>query len=481
MKNSRKENMTNRVLIYSKLIATAAFLMLIGSSMTLAQPNFSGGGTGTSSNPYKLKTKADLDILADWINRENGKNANGAWSSSGKYFRLEQDITESFTRPIGREGLDFQGTFDGNCKKIKLHMDYGHETKPPFYPDHHIGLFGAAAYATIKNVTVEGTVVGTHTVAGIIAGTGGTTITNCTNLATVEVSKSDTSYGGTAGGIVGYVWYDVTIEGCTNAGIIKGNWLIGGMIGWVALKGRIRNCANIGTIYADCCDAGGIAGRIGYNEDWDINNNSIIEHCMNAGFVYAAWENSGGIAGSDWGFHNIIRNCLNVGVVRMHESLIQNLNKLKTMGAILGRSHQDNTSVQNCAYDSQMYYDSVKQANPNLNIYTGIGGVADNYTRVQPFSTYQIILGSSLTNPLASKLGTANWTYTSNAYPTLKSNISGACYSCNYLLHYVAGSPLILKKQYGSNVLNTVNCVDTTYEGLRYNNEMLSFACPSEK
>jgi len=455
-------------------IVTAVAVVAISSNLAFSQ---FAGGNGTSGNPWQITTINHLEIIANNVN-------SGSTNYQGKFFRLMNDISTPLTKPIGRGGRPFCGTFDGNCKKINLHIDSGFKSPTP---KEQIALFGNAfGGATIKNVTVEGTVVGIDMVAGIVALGGDVTIINCTNLATVTVSKCDTFYVGVGGGILGHAWYNATIEGCTNAGNIKGNWLIGGIAGWIATRSKIKNCANIGTIHADGSDAGGIAGRIGYNEDYDVNNSVIIEHCMNAGYVNALYENSGGICGSDWGNHNMIRYCLNVGVVHGRD-IADKVNYIplnaekgsnSTTGAILGRIHSNaNTAVQFCYYDKQMYYDSLKQSNPNgyPYYYTGIGKTPDNLYVAFGYNTAEII-GPSLTNQLAkannlannNKLDPTYWNYITNAYPTVKN--SGACNSCNDLLHYVAGSPLILSKKSKTAFINTVNCVDTIYDGRRYNN-----------
>ena len=71
--------------------------------------------SGTSADPYLIKTKADLNQLASDVNSDANLYA-------GSYFRLEANLDytgETYT-PIGcyYYNKTFQGNFDGNGKTI---------------------------------------------------------------------------------------------------------------------------------------------------------------------------------------------------------------------------------------------------------------------------------------------------------------------------------------------------------------------------
>ena len=97
------------------LIALVAFLLAVQASSAFGTYS---GGSGTTGDPYKIATKADLLALA----------ANTA--DYGKCFILTADIDmegQVFTTAIiapdtvagsGFSGTSFMGTFDGNGHKI---------------------------------------------------------------------------------------------------------------------------------------------------------------------------------------------------------------------------------------------------------------------------------------------------------------------------------------------------------------------------
>ena len=104
----------------------------------------------------------------------------------GRYYKLTADIDlTSYTdwEPIGVFASYFQGTFDGNGHTIKIAIDM---------PDRNsVGLFGTVEYATIKNLSVTGSIIGFSqyltSVGGIVADVVGGTIDNCKFDGTISV------------------------------------------------------------------------------------------------------------------------------------------------------------------------------------------------------------------------------------------------------------------------------------------------------
>lgn len=138
--------------------------------------------------------------------------------------------------------------------------------------------------AVIKNVTVEGSIVGVNRVAGVVGYIGGhsndsdpssklpsgskVTISNCINNADItSMNRSGGTYS-TAAGILSITNQtadnvQITIEGCTNTGDLKGMWVGGimadawrssdqGAAGYQAPANQtvitIKNCINSGTL-----------------------------------------------------------------------------------------------------------------------------------------------------------------------------------------------------------------------------------------
>ena len=219
----------------------------------------------------------------------------------------------------------FCGTFDGQNHKIKnIYGEYAGPNDPtgnsiPGYG----GLFGRVREATIKNLSVYGTVKATgaedyaSTNVGAICGSASdATIENCHNYASV------TGVGGrleSVAGIVAYLSLGSKVENCSNHGTISGN-KPGGIASTAYLSSGngdgIFNCWNEGTINGDnSSTAGGIICSTGITS-------MTIENCYNTGAVSAAgWgykdrASVGGIAGgasSSFGNTYTFRNCYNRG------------------------------------------------------------------------------------------------------------------------------------------------------------------------
>lgn len=219
--------------------------------------------------------------------------------------------------PIGTGTFtSFQGTFDGNSESGTTITGLTIKTTGI-----DAGLFGVVKEATIKNVTVEnanidvtlsmhGTVGG---IVGIVYGqnSGSTgknsgSISNCTFSGTIKVDGNGTfSY---AGGIVGSNgkngsntnYPGLTVEDCTNNGMITGNAVyMGGIVGANGYQDTVKDCTNQGEVTCtkrgNSYSTGGIAG-VTYGD---------IENCTNTAEVTIKDENAssnvhnmGGIVGT---------------------------------------------------------------------------------------------------------------------------------------------------------------------------------------
>lgn len=105
-------------------------------------------GSGTEADPYLIKTKADLEMLADAVNvyKQNHR---------GDFFKMTNDIDleldKNFTGIATQTGTTFfNGTFDGGNHTVhQLYLDPNSGQKK------YTGLFGlCGAASTIKNVRV---------------------------------------------------------------------------------------------------------------------------------------------------------------------------------------------------------------------------------------------------------------------------------------------------------------------------------------
>lgn len=183
-----------------------------------------------------IKTACGLAWFADQVTEKQN-------NCIGKTVTLENDIDlgDYPWTPIGNYYSVYAGTFDGNHKKIEgMAVDTQNGTA---------GLFGNLAQsATVKDLTVSGTVVDTYrgsSRVGGIAGINEGTISKCTFDGGIIQTKGDNQC---AGGIAGL--NNGTITDCTNDGMIEGKGTseiyVGGIAG--SNHGTITNCTNNGDV-----------------------------------------------------------------------------------------------------------------------------------------------------------------------------------------------------------------------------------------
>lgn len=212
---------------------------------------------------FSISTESELNKIAEWT-RGYGNNFNGITLVLEKDIALSCDKDNSFT-PIGINS-PFAGTFDGNGHKISnLYVDRAGKA----------GLFASVYGASIKNLTVEGTVVG---------------------------PSSNGSDPTGVGGIVGYSTSQILIENCvSNVNVSSRCENTGGICGYVNdVDSVIRNCVNIGDIESDSDKTGGISGNPG-----------IVYNCANFGAV-SGKSNVAGIAGNT---EKDVSLCYNAGAI----------------------------------------------------------------------------------------------------------------------------------------------------------------------
>ena len=193
------------------------------------------------------------------------------------------DLNGNEWTPIGQKnGNKFKGTFDGQGYVVTgLKIS---EAKADAF-DGYVAFFGGTDGATIKNLTVAGSVTGKEA-AGIVGKGVNTTLENCHNKATITATESK------AAGIVASLDKG-TLKNCTNSGAIttKGAWPAAGIVAWCNQNVAIENCQNFGDVtvtgIGDTSQAGGICGNLGRSSD--------VTNCSNSGRISAAL--AGGVAG----------------------------------------------------------------------------------------------------------------------------------------------------------------------------------------
>ena len=152
-------------------------------------------------------------------------------------------------KSIGTDStVPFYGTFDG-CGYTVSNLNILADTQ-------FTGLFGYIKAATVKNVTVSGTVSSTNRYTGAVVGYAeASSIENCHNKATVN----GTEY---VGGVIGYIKNGVKLSGCYNSGdIVATATDVGGVVGLINGITDMSNCLSTGKIVYNNMNVGGLIGR----------------------------------------------------------------------------------------------------------------------------------------------------------------------------------------------------------------------------
>lgn len=227
-------------------------------------------GSGTANDPYIISTKAELTAVATNVNKGN--------SYSGEYLRMSNDIDlgqEEWT-PIGSSSeYAFKGVFDGGGYDVKgLRITSNLRT--------YLGLFGYVSEATIKNLSVYGSIF----------------------ITTREVY---------IGALAGYI-SNVKVENCHNYCGVRGNYITGGLIGSATSTDsgiKVSSCTNHGSVSSTATRLSCLGGIIGSDGSYPTN-------CSNFGTVAVTASTSdaytGGISGRS--YHGAI-NCANYGDVTL--------------------------------------------------------------------------------------------------------------------------------------------------------------------
>lgn len=419
-------NQNDKNHIMKKLLLT-----IIAAVLSIAaRADFSGSGSGTSSDPYIIVNPNQLNELRNFLNDAN------------VYFKMEDDIDlakwiannnpKQGWQPVGVSASPFKGHFDGNGKTIKNLM-INRTTA-------YVGFFGYISGAGIKNLTIEGTVKGgnytggfaghceghstikdVHFVGNVTGGdyTAGFIGMNKSNTLSSIGAKGDVTGNNIVGGVLGYSEYSTCI-GVTYEGNIVGTDNVGGICGYNYAKAETRcsytSCYSKGTINANdyvggivgvfpeynpvdmsMCGAimdisahsyvGGLCGKL--NGDY-YNFNSYIKNCYAIGKITATRDYVGGLIGYtrgynfngnyyyDYYYHEYITNNYFNGSVSGNDYV----------GGLIGWTYGSKVSKNYCA----------ASVNGNSNVGGLIGRVDNAQAKVTSNATLNISVNATVKN-----------------------------------------------------------------------------------
>ncbi len=310
-------------------------------------------GTGTPSDPYRIYTAGQLDLIGRYPEEWDKHYELMADLDLGDYTGTHFHRIAAGYGEWGHEitPIPFTGVFDGKGHSIH---NFTWELSPKFYWDlrnkDFVGLFGNIFGAEVKNLNlvnatirvddghgigalvgwnegrvanchVSGTITGESSVGGLVGKNDGFLV-NCgssglvvgrdsvgglagSGSITTSRSTSDVVGNTNVGGLTGWLWHEATVRDCYASGRVIGYERVGGLIG-DNRGGTIRRCYStgdvIGATYAHGL-AGDSSGRIfasfvqteaiGKSKRNDAPALTMAEMMTAALFLEAGWDFAG--------------------------------------------------------------------------------------------------------------------------------------------------------------------------------------------
>ena len=320
------------------------------------------GGTGTSSDPYLIKTLNNLKNIK--LARTEGVVV---------YFKLIDDIDMS---SVPATGDDKWGMFNGNdenAAKYPVNFDGNNHTISNFSLTRSgASFFGTLKYSVVKNLTFNNVTLSNdsdsdyNSVAIVAYDTRSCTISNVdvkgANLTSL-ISISDNSKG--TGGLIGRM-FDGTVENCdiTDLSIISSSTRVGGIVGVIPGSDSTRsieNCTIANFKISGTEHVGGIAGRISAGTGTTISGCTVTMGSSPYTGILGSSSSVGGIVGESGGAVNLTNNTVTANVTGTDK-----------VGGIIGLG-SGTTVIDNCDVAGNVTA-TAEAADANV----GTGGIAGN-------------------------------------------------------------------------------------------------------
>lgn len=266
-----------------------------------------------------IETEKDFEDFRDTVNKGNSFEGQTVMLSANLDLSKYCSSTTGNWTPIGTTSNPFKGTFDGNnCTISNLYIKNSNNS--------YCGFFGSISNATIKNVKIEGAIEAKEH-CGLIAGYAKSSkIENVDTL--VNSSVKGTYY---LGGLIGQAT-STTVTSCSNKATVDGTQWVGGISG---LEGTITKSYNTANITSTRGYAGGIVGTngsitysyntgniSGYGDDGTgytsvggiAGAGTVVRYSYNKGTIYGSKGQVAGIVGNIYGMGGTpISYCYNIG------------------------------------------------------------------------------------------------------------------------------------------------------------------------
>ncbi len=313
-----------------------------------------------SSGTVYIRESADLQQISNWSQSSTLENVT---------FVMDYDVSLDGIEwiPIGNVSNPFGGSFDGNNKSI---INFNNDSAGDGF-----ALFNRATNASLKNIDISGQITVTTDSspysAGIVAMADGCNIENCKSNVNITSAIEGSCIAGIAANLTGT---PSTISNCLNLGtmdISKKTSKAGGIVAYVSINSNttfIRNVENKGGIKhsgtaTTSINLGGVVGFADTNSGGVI----VIENSGNKGSITSNAKNSSASVGDSSKVHaggiigfesyskadNKVLNCFNVGEISG-----ANIN------AAIVATGSTAATIEYCYFDStkcEMWKDSSKE------------------------------------------------------------------------------------------------------------------------
>ena len=235
--------------------------------------------TANADGIFEIGTPAQLKWFAVYVNQVN--------PAVDAILTANIDLSSIEWTPIGK-GVYYGGTFDGQGFTVSNLTYVGSGDCN--------GLFGGVKDATVKNFSINGSLVCAGSWTGAIGRAENATISNVHSALTIETPATGVFHH--AGGVVGGSYNPTTVDRCSFSGTLTVNAeshdCFGGIMGYTTDYCTVKNCINYGTISfaKNNCYAGGI---IGYINSAACNG---THNCLNIGTVEYTGEGDATYSGA---------------------------------------------------------------------------------------------------------------------------------------------------------------------------------------
>lgn len=289
---------------------------------------YSGGGSGTADNPYRISTPADWQVLMttpqDW---DKHFKLTGPLDLTGVALTPVGNLTTKFSGVFRGDGWtisnpvisqpasDYAGLFGyiwGGAKICDLRVENGF-VEGRFYAG---GLVGRMDLATIEACGWNGTVKGVSIVGGIAGCSTGpqSAILGCWATGTVTGSRY---VGGLAGhiveGMLYYCYSQASVVGVTDTITGGLNEAIGGLIGRISNSYSLAaKCYAAGVVQQPSISTPNVGGLVGLNEGavvadcfWDMQVSGQSTSAGGTGLPTAQMKQGITYIDAGWDFVNI--------------------------------------------------------------------------------------------------------------------------------------------------------------------------------